>query len=100
MGADPVIVGRMAQRCEALTPLANNLGKRVHEWVKAAACSQDSVLDATVLGVLIARQVLSETIGFARKSMDGDVADERAVADAARQLFDLIEGDCVEAVPQ
>lgn len=87
--ADPEVVAILMAHSEALTGLANDLGQQVHDLVKTAACSLPSTAAATVLGVMVARQVLTESLSFAARSMEGDAGDAAAVMDAALAVFEL-----------
>lgn len=87
--ADPEVVAFLMSHAEALTPLANSLSEQIHGIVKHAACSLPSVAAATILGVMVARQVLTESLSFVARSMEGDEGDAAAVMDAALAVFEL-----------
>lgn len=68
--------------------MADHVGEQVHGILKRSAMIMPNVSMASAMGVLAARQMLEETILFARNSMDGDAEDSAALEDALRRLFE------------
>lgn len=95
--ADPRLVAALMELTEALTPRANALGAPIHAMVKGACTGQPTTLAAIALGVMFARQILTETLSFAARSMEGDAGHEQAVMDAALAAFELTAPNMVEA---
>ncbi len=67
--------------------MATHVGDEVHGVLKRHGMMMRTTAGTIAMGVLASLQMLAETVEFARKSMDGDAADEEAIASAALCLF-------------
>ena len=76
------------QRDEALIgDMAKHTLAQVHEVMKRNAMLMPTVAGAVGLGATVAAIMLSETVTFAKNSMEGNAADEETIAAAAVRLF-------------
>lgn len=67
--------------------VAKHAGDKIHSIIKMHAMTMPSAASAISLGVLVARQILEETMEFAARTV-GDPAEADQMRDAIRLLFD------------